>query len=214
MDGGCLHLASTATKLPGRAGQIRNNEVSMKNMRVLLLLLSCVSCSYISGQYFSKLYYDNRPSMLFGSIKAINDHYYVTGVTDIRVNPYTEKALFGKINSDGSVDSIYGLIDSDQNFYEIFYNSLKKLSDGNLVTVGSMGDSIPRVFMAVFDTGGLIHLWKEYNDTDATALNYLGMDVTGTTDGGYMIAVAKQSANYNSNVVVIKTDRAGNIINK
>ena len=61
----------------------------------ILFFLCFNSLSY--SQYFSNLFYDNRPAMLFGSIKE-QEAQLLRNRSNLSTadSPYTEKALFGK----------------------------------------------------------------------------------------------------------------------
>ncbi len=185
------------------------NVAGVKYLIIGLLLI--LSAQTANAQHFSNLYYDRRPSMLFGSIKSYGENYYVTGVTDNKNTPYYEKALFGRIRLDGSVDSIYSIVDSNKRNYALFDNNLRRTADGNFITCGFIDDSLERAFIMKIDTAGNILLWHEYTDT-ATRF-FQAMDVLEIPGQGYMLLI---NANYNSKayVLVYRTDTLGDTINQ
>ncbi len=167
----------------------------------------------VGAQGFSNLYYDNRPSMMFGSIVPHGQNYYFTGTTTTNSGPpYYGKACFGKIRSDGMVDSIFGIIDTNQFGYENFNNTLKLITDGNFISVGSEIDSVPRVYFIKTDTADNILLWQQYTEQGVDL--YHAQDVVEIPDGGYLIAINAHFISSNSQVIIIRTDLAGNVINK
>ena len=133
----------------------------------VLLLLYTICCNISAQQYYSKLYIQNRPAMIFGSVEVINDNMYVSGVTNTIASPYYDKALFGKINADGTVSFIDAIIDSNQYSYDIFLNSLKRTKDGNFIATGNMIDTAYKAFLMKVDTNGRILLWHEYTYPNA-----------------------------------------------
>ena len=176
---------------------------------IFYFILYLWACNKANAQFYSNLYIEGRPAMLFGSLNTLNGTLYVTGVTNTIRSPYTEKALFGKIQYDGTVDFINSIVDSDGYDYDIFYNSFKRTVDGNFIAAGNKVDSIQKAFLMKIDSNGTILLWHEYADTNA--LIYQGMDVAEIPDSGYLLAVNIDINNIN-NVRIIRTDLQGNAL--
>ena len=150
--------------------------------------------------------------MLFGSVKTVNNKFYVTGVTSTIRSPYYGKAVFGKIEANGAVDFINAVVDSDNYNYDIFWNSLKKTADGNFIVTGDVKDSIQKAFLMKVDSNGQILFWHEY--TEAGNLIFQGDDLIELPDSGYLLAINIARSDLISDVMIIRTDINGNIINK
>lgn len=187
-------------------------------MKLRLFIISVVLHSIptqLHSQHFSTLCYGNRPAMLFGSIDYKNDELYVTGVTNTITAdgpPYFRKAFFGKITTGGTLDSIFGIIDSNQYSYENFNNTLIKAVDGNYITTGSLTDSIPKVFLMKNDTNGNVLLWHEYTHSQVDI--YHGQGVVEIPNQGYLIIVNASIIGGSAQVIIIRTDMSGNVINE
>ena len=181
----------------------------MKQLRIALVILTMNIAYSGYGQYFSNLYIDGRPSMLFGSIQQLNGKLYVTGVTTTTRNSNYQKAVFGKISDTGHEIFINSIVDSDSYSYDIFYNSLKRTTKGNFITTGYVNDSTQKAFLMEVDTNGQILLWHEYTESDQ--LIFQGQDIVEIPDSGFLLAVNVDFADV-SNVRLIRTDLAGNII--
>lgn len=192
----------------------RVNEIKQwMRVKVLCVVLFLLAGGCLQAQQFSKLYFDGRPAMLFGSIEYAFGQYFVTGVTTTKGSPpYYQKALFGSINADGTVDSIYPLIDSTLYSYGIFANSLKKTADGNFfIATGDLNDTKSKAFFMKCDLSGHLFLWKEYSYSAATLFH--GEDVFEIPGQGYLLII-NSGASSNSNVCVIRTDLNGDILNQ
>lgn len=175
-----------------------------------LLLFGLLVAAGAQGQGFNKLYFDARPSMLFSSIEATDSSYYVTGVSSNKVPPLYRRSVIGKINVNGTVDTMIYQWDTIPFQYEIFGNSLKRIGNEYLAC-GEMWDSINRVFIIKFDTLMNVTFYKEYTDTLSSILN--GLDVVQTRDGGYLMACNK-SWNNDNNVLMLKVDSTGVLKNR
>lgn len=199
----------------GLNGKLSILKMANTNMitRHVVVAMCLVTCLTISAQRFSNLYYDNRPSMLFGSIEMQHNNYYVTGVTAFQVGPnqYYAKAMFGKATDTGMSYSI-GIIDSNNSHYELFNNCLHFSSDGNLVAVGSLVDTTYKVFLLKTDTDGNVLLWREYPRNDVAIFH--GQDVIEISGHGYILAINAAFTNGNSRSIIIRTDTLGNILNE
>lgn len=148
--------------------------------------------------------------MLFSGIELDSNGYVVTGVSSYKGSPYYTRTVFGKISNAGLIDTLNYPFDSLPYEYDLFGNSLKKISAEYLAT-GSMKDSVPRAFIVRFDTLMNVMFWREYTDSPSTI--FQGMDVIKTKDGGYLLT-ANQGYNGDNNVVVIRTDSSGTVLNK
>ena len=184
----------------------------MEKLNLFLLFIICAWAQHTHAQAFSKLYIEGRPSMLFGSVEALNNKFYVTGVTSTIRSPYYGKAVFGKMEPDGTVDFINSLADSNSYGYSIFSNALKKSADGNFIATGDKTDSVQKAFLMKIDSNGQVLLWHEY--TEVGNLIFQGEDVVELPDSGYLLAINYERANTVSQVLIIRTDINGNVINQ
>ncbi len=177
------------------------------------IALSVLFSKQIYAQQLNNLYYDNRLAIMFGSIEEYNDSYYVSGVTTFAITDttYYTKALFGKVNEDGSLHYIIGIFDSLNHHYSIFMNCLKKTADGNFIATGDINDSIPKAFLLKIDTDGNVLLWHEYTYPNVNLFH--GHDVIEMEGAGYLIAINANFTNGNSETIIIRTDTLGDTLN-
>ncbi len=190
------------------------NHLHIKQVVKLLItvLLPVLITKHVCGQQFSSLYFDNRPAVLFGSVEEYNNAYYTTGVTAGLDTPTYVKALFAKVNTNGNMIYIHGVIDTLPYSYQLYWNTLKKTKDGNLLACGEMVDTTKKVFVAKFDTTGSILFYASFMDT--SLLTFQAKNVIELSNGEYIIAINAQYKNYNSVVMFIKLDNLGNIVIK
>lgn len=183
-----------------------------KHRRIItvVILLCFVAFAKTNAQPFSKLYFDGRPAMLFSSIEATDSSYFVTGVSNQKNTPFYRRAVIGSINHNGAIDSLYYLFDSLPESYEIFGNSLKKVGS-HYIAAGSVVDSVSRAFIIRFDSAFNILFYHTYSDTISEI--FQGFDVEEVKEGGYLLAI-NRSFNTNNDVMVIRTDSLGAVINK
>lgn len=183
------------------------------NIRLIAIIITVVISLFsveCRAQTFSNLYYDNRPAMLFSSIEATDSSYYVTGVSNQKTAPFYRRAVIGSITHDGITDSLCYLFDLLPESYEIFGNSLKKAGN-HYIAVGSVVDSVSRAFIVRFDSAFNILFYHTYSDTISEI--FQGFDVEEVKEGGYLLAI-NRSLNTNNDVMVIRTDSLGEVINK
>ena len=118
----------------------------------------------------------------------------------------------GKINVNGDLDTIWSIIDSDQYTYALFDNNLKKTADGNFIATGYKTDSIDKALIVKIDTLGNILLFHEYTYTNELLLQ--GQDIVELPGQGYLIVVDIVFTNYKADVLIIRTDTMGNVLNE
>lgn len=190
------------------------NHLNTKQVTKLLLavLLPVFISKQVFAQQFSSLYYENRPLAFFGSCEYYSGNNYLTGLTAAIDTPYYLKGLFGKVLADGSLVYLKGAIDTLPYSYQFYRNALHKTADGNFIVCGEMIDTLGKVFIAKFDTNGNMLFKKEFIDT--TLELFHSQDVLELPGEGYLIAINVAFQNLNSAAVIIRTDTAGNILNK
>lgn len=188
------------------------------SVKSVVIILYCLFGwgNHACAQYFSKSYTQGHPTMLFGSVQALQNDFYITGVTSTIRSPNYQKAVFGKIDGVGNVVFLNSIIDSDNNQYDIFYNALKKTSDGNFIATGYDPDSSQKVFLLKVDSTGNILLWHEYSDSGT--IFFQGMDIAEIPGAGYLISVNIERHNnastFINDVMIIRTDTIGNVLNQ
>ncbi len=187
--------------------------VNTKQIAGLILTLLSVLCfNQIDAQHYSELYYDNRPRMRFSAVEEKGGDFYIAGLTSAIDSPYYLKAAFVKVNGNGNLGYINGIIDTLPYSYQFYRNSLHKTADGSFIVCGEMIDTLGKVFIAKFDTSGNILFKKEFTDT--TLELFHSQDVLELPGEGYLVAINVAFQNLNSAVIIIRTDTAGNVLNK
>ncbi len=191
-----------------------NNGKTYKQIRKLLLatFLSAFFVQQIYSQKFSRIYTESRPLLLFSSLERIDESIYLTGLTAAIDSPHYLKAVFARFDDDGNVDYLNGIVDTLPYSYTLWSNNLKRSVGGGLIACGEMIDTSGKIFIAKFDTSGNVLFFKNYTDTNLQI--FQAQDLVELGSEGYLIVVNAGFNNGNSEVMVIRTDASGVILNK
>ncbi|MEN8226302.1 MAG: T9SS type A sorting domain-containing protein [Bacteroidota bacterium] len=182
-------------------------------MRILLSIFSFIISNALIAQfsYFNTTYNPNNTWSIGNSIIEYNGSYYLTGGTSDSIAGY-QSIFIANIDAEGGINfwKTYG--GYPYAYWPGYTNALiSTTSIGELVLAGarsSSGSSATGTYYN-FQTNGDTNCTVQYPDT-----NYTGFTIfhqcKQTSDGGFIFVGKMTVEQYNSDILLIKTDHAGN----
>ncbi len=174
---------------------------------LLILVLIVLSIYAQSQTVWNKIYIEDRPTMLFSSIIADDNGYKLTGgVSGTPINK--SRAFFCSIDSAGLMSGYVVLVDSTNEQYGLFNNNLIRTADGRFAFTGYSYDSLPSLTFGIsHEENDSIVFFKYYT---AQTGAFQGYSLLQYGSDFYIAGVRTPYPNFNSNLLLMKIDSAGN----
>lgn len=173
------------------------------------ILLLCIWSGLRAQSLWSKTYVEDRPIMLFSSVNADNNLYYILGMAADKNPPYLGRAMAAVVDSNGVMTKYQTRIDAYNGTFGVFLNTLIETTSGDYAFTGLVLDTVPLVLFGRFDKSLDSMLLYTYTDVDPYA--YTGYALLQTSpDVFYVAGVYSENSSFNTNVVLLKIDSNGN----
>ncbi|MEN8249871.1 MAG: T9SS type A sorting domain-containing protein [Bacteroidota bacterium] len=174
------------------------------------ILLTLIICT-VKGQstYFNNIFIPNNTFGSGLSVEATENGYVVFGVTRDSID-YTRSVFFMKLDSVGNLMYYKTISDSINTYWGGYYGSFAMINNQGFIGAGNI--SYPDKHIAILyrfnDLGDT--LWaKLFPDTIAN-IGSIFMHCNLTYDNGFVMTGYRVVKQYNSNMILVKTDSLGN----
>ncbi|MCF8298459.1 MAG: T9SS type A sorting domain-containing protein, partial [Saprospiraceae bacterium] len=187
---------------------------SMKTTKTYIFFLLLVLPLLVSSQqtYFSKIY---NPFGTFGAavhVIELDSVYIIGGIAKDSITNY-QTLIILKIDKTGNLISVLKPGKDSIKYYPGVQGSLCKLPDNSFIWSGQVNNGIKGYGFLIKLDSSLNKVWeREYMLNNDTVYSYLGiLQAKQTDDNGFiLVGDIDASGQYNTDILLIKTDSLGN----
>lgn len=176
----------------------------------LAVLLLLVTTQTTAQMVFNKTYFQDRPSMRFSSVSLTDTAYMVMGVTVNKVSPYTDQALFMRINYAGEIENYQAKPDTNIVITGLFWNTLQNADGNSFVFTGYGGDTTQHLVSGIISKQLDTIAIKRFYIPNTYALQ--GLTLCKYDQYYFIAGVHNYKPGFDANVVLLKMDSIGNIL--